>query len=117
MDQKDEIIKEEVEIEGTLDLCRHSKRTKRKRRKTCWNCQNIGHLRSYSPYIPCFHCQRLGYLRVNCHIYRIDKLLKTIEKQQKKEREKEETKNKKAKKREEKLEISRNRAKQTTFIK
>ena len=52
-----------------------------------------------------------------CHIYRIDKLLKELEKQQKKKEKKKGQKKEKPKKREEELEIPRNRAKQSTFIK
>ena len=49
-------------------------------------------------------------------MYRIDKLLKALEKQQKKKEKKMRQKNQKQKKREEELEIPKNRAKQSTFI-
>ena len=116
MDQEEEEIKEEVEIKGKLDLCQHHKRTKRKSRKRCWNCKSAGHLRNHCPYIRCFHCQRLGHVKAICHIYRIDKLLKALEKQQKKKEKKKRQKKEKQKKREEELEIPRNRAKESTFI-
>ena len=117
MDLEEEVIKEEVEIKGKLDLCLHHKRTKRKSKKRCWNCKSAGHLRNHCPYIRCFHCQRLGHVKAICHIYRIDKLLKALEKKQKKKEKKKRQKIEKQKKREEELEIPRKRAKQSTFIK
>ena len=55
-------------------------------------------------------------MKAICHIYRIDKLLKALEKKQKKKEKKKRQKIEKKKKREEELEIPRKRAKQS-FIK
>ena len=87
MIQEEEEIKEEVEIKGKLDLCLDQKKAKRKSRKRCWNFKIAGHLRNYCPYIRCFHCQRLGHVKAIYHIYRIDKQLNGLEKQQKKREE------------------------------
>ena len=114
MDQMDQ--EEELEMKGRLNLCQYHKKSKRRSRQRWWNWKSTGHHRDYFPYIHCYHCQRLGHAKANCFMYRIDKLLKALEKQQKKKEKKMRQKNQKQKKREEELEIPKNRAKQSTFI-
>ena len=117
IDLEEEEKKEGEEEKGHMDLNKHYKKSKRKSRKKCWNCKSAYHFRDHCPYIRCFHCHRLGHVKANCFMYRIQKLLKALEKQEKRKQKRRNQKAQKQKEREEEIETIRKRARQSEFIK
>ena len=113
MDLEVEKPKEEEDNIGHLDLNQYRKRKKWKSKKRCWNCKSPNHLRDHCPRIRCFHCHRLGHVKANCYMHRINKILSELERQQ---RRKKKQKQQKQKEREEEINIIRTRANQSTFI-
>lgn len=90
--EEKEDIKEEAVLNGKMPLTKHYM-YKRVSKKKCWYCKLSNHLRKYCPMIRYFHCQRLEHMKVQCFMYKINKIMKqlkmTIEKKKKRKIEKE----------------------------
>ena len=94
-----EVEMEETEVKGFSSCTMQRTRTKWKCRKKCWYCGSSYHFKKHCPKIRCFQCHRLGHMKAQCFMKKINKILewmgKTI-----KEKEVKKNKGKKRKRKE-----------------
>jgi len=116
MDLEEKEAQEEAKIKGKPFLAKHFKKHKRRSKKRCWYCGGSGHFKRYCPKLQCFKCHRLGHMKADCFMRKIDYLLSELEKMYKRKEKRRISKASKQRNKHQMKEIYKLRAEQSEFI-
>ena len=112
-----EVEMEETEVKGFSSCTMQRTRTKWKCRKKCWYCGSSYHFKKNCPKIRYFQCHRLGHMKAQCFMKKINKILEWMGKTIKEKEVKKKQRKEKKEKRRKMIENLKLRAKQTEFVK
>ena len=116
MDLEGKEEQEEAKIKGIPFLAKHFRKHKRKSKKRCWYCGDSSHFKRYCQKIQCFKCHRLGHMKADCFMKKIDYLPSELEKMYKRKEKRRISKASKQRNKRQMKEIYKLRAQQSEFI-